>query len=689
MEFTFHNLHFHVTEDNRVVLKKHHLYDCSDNLPMLDTFLSIEFAGGPSTGTQYNTDASGSEALRLQSYDITDQTLTITQASDRLIVTSVFEGYSDTNAIHLHHQIQNISSDDICLEYANTLSLRFAKDPLNEKRDWYLHRFTNTRYAESLPIVSDFYHLGITSAYSLYRDYNVGVRSSSDCIPQAILENRKTGHFFMFQIESFSDWYYEISMNRGMYYLHIGGPNQYFQAWNKILKPGGTYSTTPVMFCSGNSLNHVLAEMTRGRRHLVKYNEADKNLPVIFNEYMHLSWDDPFTDRTEFLAPFMVKAGCDYYVVDCGWHSDVTPDQVYRNFGSWWESKRRFPEGLRSTAEYVRSLGMKFGVWIAPEVVGIDNQEMLSYYGDECFLYRNGKKIQSDTGYLLDYRHPKVIESMTAAFDRMVNEYGIDYIKYDGTPYMHIGTDTNCTSLGDGLEEHINAFLSWTRDMMDRYPHVIFEDCCGGGQRLDYKALSMFQLASTSDQTDYAKYPYIVGNIFCSVLPEQAGVWTYPVADSVYDADNETATNDKVSKELVVLNMLNSMLGRIHMASRIYLLDEEKQALIHEGVNVYNRMTPDKLQAVPYLPKGYTDIDDTFVAVGLKTDTKVYLGVWNLNGERSKTLKLPEITVKDVTVAYPQTLATDYTFASDSITIHFTEDEQARLFEITLDESCR
>lgn len=685
MDIQFHKLLFHITEEDRVVMAQNHLFHHEAKQETLDSFFGLEPAGGSTCGTVCQKYCIGSYDLKYVEHCVEDHVLTILQRSDKFEVRSRFEAYEDTNAIRVTQEIKNISKEKVYLEIANTLAIHFSDNPIKEKREWYLHKFTNARYAEALPIVHSFYDVGLACANSVYRDFSVGNQSSKDRIPQAIIENRSTGQFFMFQIESFFDWYYEIGINDNMYYLQMGGPNQQTHAWSKRLEPGAVYTTTPVAICSGDSLNDVLAQMTRYRRHIKAEHAVDKNLPVIFNEYMHLSWDDPYQERTEFLAPYLAKAGCDYYVVDCGWHSDVSNTIVYKHFGSWYESKRRFPRGILSTAKYIQSLGMKFGVWIAPEVVGIDNVEMLEYYGDECFLTRNGEKIRSETGYLLDYRQPKVIQSMTEAFDRMVKEYGVEYIKYDGLPYVYLGTDKDCDSLGDGLEEHVNAFLNWTQDMMKRHPHVIFEDCAGGGQRLDYKALSMFQVASTSDQTSYIQYPYIVGNIFCAVLPEQAGVWAYPVEDALYDKDDEQATNGKITKEHVVINMLNAMLGRFHMASRIHLLDEEKQELIRDAVETYNQMTPDKLQAVPYLPKGYAQLDDTFVAAGIKTEQKVYLGVWNLNGDYDVNLHLPEITVKNVEVAYPKQLDTNYEFEKDSITIHFSESEQARLFEITIE----
>ena len=60
------------------------------------------------------------------------------------------------------------------------------------------------------------------------------------------------------------------------------------------------------------------------------------------------------------------------------------------------------------------------------------------------------------------------------------------------------------------------------------------------------------------------------------------------------------------------------------------------------------------------------------------------LALWNLKGERHIHLPIPEITVKDVKVIYPEKLETKFTFDSESLTIDFTEDIQARFFEIEI-----
>ncbi|MBE6947400.1 MAG: alpha-galactosidase [Ruminococcaceae bacterium] len=689
MEIQFGDLIFNISSNGEVCLVKFWTVDNRDaeqEYPYLKAPV-LDFAGGESSGRYRHVTTNETKALKYVSHTLEENRLVIVQKNDKVQVVSTYESYGDTNAIRITQELTNISDEEQCLELANTFGLNFGRDVVKEHKDWYLHRFTNARYTEAMPDVRSLYDLGLYWDNGIYKMINAGNVSSLDYIPQGILENRKTSDFFMFQIESYSSWYVEVATVSNMFALQLGGPNAYHHAWNRILQPGQSYRTVPVALCYGKSVNSVAAEITRYRRHLKPQCEAEKNLPTVFNEYMHYSWDNPFEDRTLKTAPYVAKAGVNYYVIDCGWQSTAKADNelsMYKLFGTWKEDRGRFPNGLKSVSDAVHDLGMKFGLWVSPEVVGCENQEMLDYYGDECFLARNGKKIFNGTGYLLDYRQKKVRDYMTATIDRMVQEYGCDYIKFDGSPNPGLGTDARSTSLGAGLEDHILAYTAWSEEMTRRHPNVIFEGCAMGGQRMDYKSLSIFHLLSTSDQINYMHYPYIMGNVLMAVLPEQAAVWSYPVDTRTYNLGLDDGVDALTPPEKVVLNMVNALLGRVHLASRIHLLDEQKQALIREGIDFYNRTNADKLTATPYLPKGYNCFGDTLVAAGLKTESKVYLAVWNLHGDKDVTLPLPEITAKNITVAYPNSLPTKYTFTSDSLTIHFTEEEQARIFEITL-----
>ncbi len=608
--------------------------------------------------------------------------MTLIEANDNIEVTTYFESIGD--AIRVYRNIKNITKDEILLDWANSMMLFFGKDVMAENKDYYLHTFTNFRYSEALPKVESLYDLGFCFINASHRVYNMGSWSTKDLLPQGIIENKKTGECLMFQIESNNNWYFEIGVARNRFYLTMMGATQRFHQWNKLLKSGESYTTPAVAITNGTSLNDVFAKITNYRRNIKGTCKSDAHLPAIFNEYMHLSWDSPDAERTKEIAPTVAKMGCEYYVIDCGWHDEVDGSKIYPYVGGWEQSNARFPKGVRETADYLDSLGLKLGLWIEPEIIGQKCDKMLKFYDDDCFFIRNGKKVAEMGRLFLDYRHPKVRAHMSEVVDRMVNTYGAKYIKFDYNQDTGAGTEIDSCSLGDGLEKHADAFLSWVEEQMAAHPEVVFEACASGGQRMDYKTLSRFPLCSTSDQTRYDHYPYIVGNILTAVIPEQAAVWSYPVDMWVYDKDNEKNSNANISKERVVINMMNALLGRIHLASRIHLLDDEKQALIKEGIDLYKELVSFKLEAVPYLPKGYTKFGDSFVAVGLKTDKKVYLAVWNLNGNKNVALPLPEITAKSVSVAYPKSLPTDFELKDGTLYLNFSENEQARLFEIEI-----
>ena len=189
-----------------------------------------------------------------------------------------------------------------------------------------------------MPVVQSFYEVGITCHNSIFREIATGNMSSRLMIPQAILENRKTGQFMMFQIESAHSWHYSLGANRARYYLQLGGMSQLYHAWNKVLAPGQSYKTVAVTVCGGSSLHDVLANMTRYRRQVKLDRLADRHLPVIYNEYMYCGRLAPHEALTRQVAPAVSKLGAEYYVIDCGWQTDVPGEYeiMYREFGEWY-----------------------------------------------------------------------------------------------------------------------------------------------------------------------------------------------------------------------------------------------------------------------------------------------------------------------------------------------------------------
>ena len=637
------------------------------------------------------TNSSEGRRLTYLSHTLTESALEIIQRSELVKVKTTLTSYPDTNAIRISTEVENISGDEIILEEVSAFVYSgFGTRGIDSAKELYLTRFTQSHHAECQPRRISFSDAGFFRANNESQKRlafaNVGSWSTKEELPQGIIEDTESGCLIMFEIESNNSWYYEIADNQEKYYLYLSGANLPFGGWSKALKPTECYRTVNVALAFGSSVNSVIAEMTTYRRKICGKCIPDESLPTIFNEYMHLSWDSPTEENTKKIAPVAASAGIEYYVIDCGWHNEEDGDKIYPYIGQWKESLARFPSGVRATTDYIRSLGMKAGLWIEPEVIGIYCEEMLSYYDDDCFIQRNGKRLAVMGRHFLDFRARKVNDYLTEAIRRMVNDYGADYIKFDYNQDLGVGTDYLAFCAGEGLEQCAEAYLGWVERIRAEFPTVVFESCSSGGMRMDYRTLSHFSICSTSDQTDYVKYPYISANISAAVLPEQAAVWSYPVGVGEVGKPllgDAAWVDSNITKERITMNMINSLLGRMHLASHIELLSAEKLELIKEGVECYNRLSEVKKRALPYFPNGFSSFGDTEVCSGLLDGDELYLAVWNLSERNKSTVKLDRSVVA-AEILYPGYGGATIGFNNDTLDVCFDAPSSAVLLKISL-----
>ncbi len=248
--------------------------------------------------------------LSYKNHTISENTMTVVQESPNVRCKIVFETFDDTNAIRVHTVVTNMTNAPIILEEVSAFCVSGIGDK-NEPDNMLFTDFLQSHHAECQPRTRNFRDLGLCGGRSESQQRvcgcNIGSWSTKEMLPMGILEDRKNSSFLMFQIESNSSWYYEISDTLDKYYLYLGGPNYPFGGWFKTLQPGESYTSPYAAIAFGNSLNDVIGNMTKYRRHIAGVSPADSNLPTIFNEYMHLSWDSPTAENTAKYAPSLPK----------------------------------------------------------------------------------------------------------------------------------------------------------------------------------------------------------------------------------------------------------------------------------------------------------------------------------------------------------------------------------------------
>lgn len=599
-------------------------------------------------------------------------------------VISHIQFYDGISIVRVWNEVKNCGEEVQTLEYISSfnyegiekegllardekMSLRIPHNSWQREMNWQTYTFPELGLSQVQPA-------DIQRSSNLISVSNTGNWSSKQYLPMAFLENKETNSCLYWQIEHNGSWHWEIGDQNGHFYLALSGPNEIYGHWFKHLKPGDTFTTVPAAVGVGSrGFDEAMGELTQYRRRIRRPNEDNEALRIIFNDYMNCLWADPTTEKELPLIDAAAEAGCEYYCIDAGWYS---AGFWWNSVGEWQESRERFPNGLREVTDYIRSKGMIPGVWLELEVMGIECKKAFEVKED-WFFVRHGKKVYDRSRYQLDYRNPEVTAYADSVIDRLVQTYGVGYIKMDYNIEPGIGTEINADSVGDGMLGHERAYLAWLDKVFERYPDLVIENCSSGGLRIDYAMLSRYSIQSTSDQDDYRRYATIAANSPTGLAPEQSAIWSYPMREG--------------DKEEVVFNMVNAMLLRIHQSGHLAELSQERKELVKEALDYYKLIRRDLRQALPFWPLGLSKFEDEWVCLGLRTEQKIFVAVWRREGnQKDCILPIPYAENKKAAVkcAYPKYEECAYAWneAAGTLSVSLPKQYSARLFEIHLEK---
>ena len=491
--------------------------------------------------------------------------------------------------------------------------------------------------------------------------------STCEYLPMGYAQDTETGEMYYFEIESSGQWHVEYGSGLGKrLYVALSGPTESEQGWWKNLKPGASFTTIPAAFgVVKGGISEATAALTRYRRAIRRPNTDDVKLNIVFNDYMNCLMGDPTDEKERAIIDKAAEMGCEYYCLDCGWYDKgFWWDRV----GEWKESPERFPNGLKSICEYANSKGMKMGLWLEIEVMGIACK-LADTLPDDWFICRHGKRHADNKRYLLDFRNPEVRDYCRGVVDRLIRDYGVEYFKVDYNVTMGYGSDLNSDSCSDAIMEHYRCLHQWYADLFRDYPELVIENCGSGGQRMDYGMLELLSLQSTSDQTDYLHNSHIAANVASAVTPEQAGMWVYPYEDN---------------EEHVIYNMVNGLLLRPYISGMVWKMSDTGMKRMQEGIALYKEIRSDVRDGVPFFPLGFGHIRDKALAYGIINGDVAYLAVFTPATDEAEIPLTIEKEIAEVSVIYPKEKLCEYSYENGVLHVKMPQKAAARLFRIQL-----
>jgi alpha-galactosidase len=220
--------------------------------------------------------------------------------------------------------------------------------------------------------------------------------------------------------------------------------------------------------------------------------------PVLYNSWEATGFDvSAGQQRT--LAERAAALGVELFVMDDGWFGARTGDHA--GLGDWHVNRDRFPDGLEPLVAAVHGLGMKFGIWVEPEMVNPDS-DLYRAHPDWVLHHPHRRRSQLRNQLVLNFARPDVGEWAHDWLDALVGEHGVDFLKWDmNRPFSEAGWPGDADP--DRLwVEHTRAVYALMDRLRTDHPGLRIEACSGGGGRIDLGVLARADQVWTSDNTD-------------------------------------------------------------------------------------------------------------------------------------------------------------------------------------------
>ncbi len=233
------------------------------------------------------------------------------------------------------------------------------------------------------------------------------------------------------------------------------------------------------------------------RDHICRGGYAHKLRPVLIN-----SWETAYFDFNGDticrLAEDAAELGIDMVVMDDGWFGKRDDDNS--GLGDWKVNEQKLGCTLGELIQRVNKYGVKFGIWIEPEMVSEDS-DLYRKHPDWTIQIPGRKPIRGRNQLVLDFSRQEVRNAVFESICSILNQGNIEYIKWDMNRSL---ADIYSIEYAQGrvTYEYMLGVYDFLEKLTQRYPNILIEGCSGGGGRFDAGMLYYTPQIWCSDNTD-------------------------------------------------------------------------------------------------------------------------------------------------------------------------------------------
>lgn len=354
----------------------------------------------------------------------------------------------------------------------------------------------------------------------------------------------------------------------------LSGINPYGSEYS--LKPKTVFSTPEFIFTYSTAGKGEAARNFHNWARKYQLKDGMDNRLTLLNNW-EATYFDFNEDKLIDLFGEAQKLGVDMFLLDDGWFANKYPrSSDHQGLGDWEVTKDKLPNGIAKLVKEANDKGVKFGLWIEPEMVN-PKSELYEKHKDWVIRFPNRDEYYFRNQLVLDLSNPEVQEYVFDVVDRLKTENpNIAYFKWDcNSPITNIYSAYLKDKQSHLYIDHVRGLYKVLERIKQKYPELPMMLCSGGGGRTDYEALKYFTEFWPSDNTD------AVERIFIQ--------WGY---SHIFPSKAMAAHVTTWGKQPLKFRIDVATMGKLGFDIRTHEMNENEIRLCQEAVRNFKRLSP-------------------------------------------------------------------------------------------------
>ncbi len=234
------------------------------------------------------------------------------------------------------------------------------------------------------------------------------------------------------------------------------------------------------------------------RQHICRGKYKEEIRPILINSWEAAYFD--FTGDTIYeLAKAAKEVNIDMLVMDDGWFGKRDDDNS--GLGDWFVNEKKLGGTLGNLIKRINDLGVKFGIWIEPEMVSEDS-DLYRKHPDWALTVPGRNPVRSRNQLVLDFSRKEVVDEIYDQICKVLDQGNIEYVKWDMNRSLMDVYSSVTRDQGRVLHDYVLGLYDFLERLVQRYPNLLIEGCSGGGGRFDAGMMYYTPQIWCSDNTD-------------------------------------------------------------------------------------------------------------------------------------------------------------------------------------------